>query len=275
MFERLPSSQVVHFDHRGTALTAFSISLHVTVAGALLVSSYLALPPISLPRLRPVLVTPIFFHPPVAGPRAPARGSRSGSSPGRATAVHPATGPQLQPPREELPPPEPAKPEEARADFPADPDSGAVAGSPDGAPDGDPEGLAGGACIGDDCDPDGPPGAGPGIKGLPGGRDLPAIQRPGILDVTEPVLIESSRIIPIYPELARRAGLPGRVILEAVVQPDGTVASVVVLRETPPRLGFGEAAEKAVSQWRYRPALQRGIPVAVYFTVVVQFELSR
>jgi TonB family protein len=65
------------------------------------------------------------------------------------------------------------------------------------------------------------------------------------------------------------------VILEAIIQIDGTVASVRVLRETPPHVGFGEAAKAAVERWRYRPGTQEDRPVAVYFTVIVDFALAR
>ena len=56
---------------------------------------------------------------------------------------------------------------------------------------------------------------------------------------------------------------------------DGTVASVTILREAPPRLGFAESAADAVARWRYRPGTQYGRPVTVTFTVTVDFLLSR
>jgi len=53
------------------------------------------------------------------------------------------------------------------------------------------------------------------------------------------------------------------------------VASVTILREAPPRLGFAESAADAVARWRYRPGTQYGRPVTVTFTVTVDFLLSR
>jgi protein TonB len=98
---------------------------------------------------------------------------------------------------------------------------------------------------------------------------------PGIGDVTEPVIDESSRVLPRYPEVARRAGVEGQVILQAVIRADGSVGSLLVLRETPSRIGFGSAALEAVSKWRYRPGTQRGRAVTVQVTITVQFTLSR
>lgn len=96
----------------------------------------------------------------------------------------------------------------------------------------------------------------------------------GVGDVSNPVLIEESKIDPEYPELARRARLEGNVILQAIVYKDGTVGEIEVLRCSRPNVGFEDAAVQAVKAWRYQPATQNGNPVDVYFTVVVQFELQ-
>jgi TonB family protein len=69
--------------------------------------------------------------------------------------------------------------------------------------------------------------------------------------------------------------MTGRVILHAVISPEGSVGSVRILSENPPQVGFGPAAVEAVSHWRYRPATQMGRPVAVQFTITVEFTLSR
>lgn len=95
----------------------------------------------------------------------------------------------------------------------------------------------------------------------------------GVGGVTQPQLIEMTKIKPEYPELARAARLDGDVILRAVIHADGTVGELDVLRCTRPGLGFEAAAIEAVAQWRYKPATQNGRPVDVYFTVRVEFTL--
>jgi TonB family protein len=273
MFERLPATQVSHLAPRDTVLAVFSFLIHASAAGTILIACWLALPDISLPRLRPVLVTPVFLMP--AGASAPKLGSRNPSAT-PAVAKAPISPPpeKIVPPREIPPLPE-EKAEAERQDEKIGTGDGADIGDPRGAPDGDSRGIPGGVCVGDDCDPNGPVGFGPGIKGAPAPDEPPEIQRPGFLDVTEPVLVESSKILPVYPELARRAGVTGQVILEAIIRTDGSVASLTILREAPSGVGFAEAARQAVSRWRYRPALQHGVPVAVYFTVTIEFTLSR
>ena len=270
MFERLPASHAHRLERRDPVLAALSLLLHLSVAGSLLLSSYLALPEISIPRLRPILSVPILFS--IPGAPAPRLGSREAAPPASATV-------RLRPPDPRTPPSQPkaipsALPEAEPDTATAGDGSAPGIGDPDGVPGGDPFGKKGATCVGEGCDPDGPIGPGPGLGGSGEAAEAP-IFRPGIDSVTEPVIIESSKVLPRYPEVARRAGVTGRVILEAVIQTDGTVASVQVLRETPSRLGFAEAAAEAVSHWRYRPGTQFGVPVAVYFTVIVDFTLSR
>lgn len=113
----------------------------------------------------------------------------------------------------------------------------------------------------------------------------------GIGDVTNPVLSPDSRTPPIYPKRARHEGVTGRSILQIVVRKDGTVGELLVLVtqlvfkdgshktiEQPhggdEDFGLGDASVQAVKSWRYRPATLDGHPVAVYFTVVVDFALD-
>ena len=96
---------------------------------------------------------------------------------------------------------------------------------------------------------------------------------PGAAGVTNPVLIEDTKVKPEYPELARVARLEGKVILQAIIHKDGAVSDITVLQSSRPNLGFEESATLAVRQWRYTPARQGDRPVDVYFTIVVDFEL--
>ena len=102
----------------------------------------------------------------------------------------------------------------------------------------------------------------------------PALPRiSGIGGVSDPELIVETRVEPAYPELARRARIEGRVVLQIVVRRDGTVGPIEVLGRPSASLGFVESAVAAVRQWRYHPATLDDRPVDVYVTVVVSFEL--
>jgi protein TonB len=108
--------------------------------------------------------------------------------------------------------------------------------------------------------PEPPPPGGPLLAGAEG--------------VTLPELIPESKLKPDYPELARVARIEGRVILQAIVLKNGSVGETEVLSCNRPGMGFEESAVDAVAQWRYKPAMQRGKAVDVYFTVRVDFELQ-
>jgi len=75
---------------------------------------------------------------------------------------------------------------------------------------------------------------------------------------------------PVYPELAKNAGVQGVVILEVTVGEDGAVSDARVLRSIPL---LDTAALDAVKQWRYEPTLLNGVARPVIMTVTVNFTL--
>ena len=77
-------------------------------------------------------------------------------------------------------------------------------------------------------------------------------------------------VAPIYPAIARAAGIEGTVILEAVIGTDGSVRELRVLRPVP---FLSDAALEAVRQWLFTPTRLNGEPVPVVMTVTVTFTL--
>jgi len=86
---------------------------------------------------------------------------------------------------------------------------------------------------------------------------------------TEPKLIKLFK--PIYPEIARQAGVEGMVILKIQIDEEGKVVNAIVLQG----LGAGcdEAAIAAAMQCRFTPAMQRDKPVKVWISYPVRFRL--
>lgn len=78
-----------------------------------------------------------------------------------------------------------------------------------------------------------------------------------------------SRVDPVYPDLARRAGIEGTVELEVSIDAAGKVADVEVVRGLP--LGMSDAAADAVRRWRFRPARSAAGPVASRKTIRIRF----
>lgn len=77
---------------------------------------------------------------------------------------------------------------------------------------------------------------------------------------------------PRFTEIARHARIEGYVVLQAVIDKEGSVRDLKVLK--PLTMGLSEEAVKAVSQWRYRPSTVGGRPVNVLLTVTVNFRLQ-
>jgi protein TonB len=75
-----------------------------------------------------------------------------------------------------------------------------------------------------------------------------------------------------YPPLARRQRIGGVVILRALIDENGTVQEVQVLRGVKPDLGLDAAATSAVREWRFRPATKGGVPVKVWKTITIPFQ---
>jgi TonB family protein len=75
-----------------------------------------------------------------------------------------------------------------------------------------------------------------------------------------------TKVAPVYPDEAGR--IQGVVLVQALVIEDGTVAECKVVKSIPM---LDEAAVACVRQWRFKPALTDGKPVAVWVAVPVRF----
>jgi TonB family protein len=79
--------------------------------------------------------------------------------------------------------------------------------------------------------------------------------------------------MPSYPPLAARQRVSGLVILQVLVDENGAVQEVKVLRGVKPNLGLDDAAANAVRGWRYKPATKNGVRVKVRITQPIPFTL--
>ena len=78
---------------------------------------------------------------------------------------------------------------------------------------------------------------------------------------------------PQYTAEAMRAKIQGIVLLEAVVQTDGTVGDVRVVKSLDPVFGLDQEALKAARQWRFVPGRRQGQPVPVLVSIELTFTL--
>lgn len=79
-----------------------------------------------------------------------------------------------------------------------------------------------------------------------------------------------SAVKPDYPVLAKQAKIQGTVVLDANISKDGTVESLKVVSGHPLLV---EAALESAKQYRYKPYMQNGEPVAMNTEIVVKFAL--
>jgi periplasmic protein TonB len=76
----------------------------------------------------------------------------------------------------------------------------------------------------------------------------------------------------VYPDMAKRAGVEGKVYINAFVDEHGNVTKAVVLKGI--GAGCDDAALKAVEETKFKPGKQRGKPVKVQVSVPVVFKLK-
>lgn len=78
------------------------------------------------------------------------------------------------------------------------------------------------------------------------------------------------RVPPSYPAEAREKGIQGTVIVKALVLKDGTVREA---HASEPLQYLDRAAEACVRQWRFKPAMNGSMRIAVWVGIPVKFTL--
>lgn len=92
-------------------------------------------------------------------------------------------------------------------------------------------------------------------------------------DMPEPIGgMEAIHANVIYPEIAKRAGVQGRVYVIAFVNDKGEVTKTEVLRGI--GAGCDEAAMNAVRKAKFIPGRQRGKPVNVRVSIPIRFQIT-
>lgn len=76
----------------------------------------------------------------------------------------------------------------------------------------------------------------------------------------------------VYPEIARRAGVQGRVFVKAFVDEAGNVFKTQLIKGI--GAGCDEAALAAVQQTKFKPGKQRGKPVKVQVSIPILFKIQ-
>jgi TonB family protein len=80
-----------------------------------------------------------------------------------------------------------------------------------------------------------------------------------------------TKVPPDYPADARQQGIEGTVLVQVLIGRDGLVKDTKVVKSNP---ALDAAAVTAVQQWRFKPAVTKGEPVAVWVAVPIGFHLK-
>ncbi len=256
MFEHSLVDLAAQKKRRSWLTLPFAIAIHLLVAGSVAFASYWNISDVPEPTMNVV-----FFESAAPAAAAGSAGNPAPKPPAPTPVDKPVVQTEIvQPPDipDELPPVDPG-PSDAMSDLVS-----TVVGIPDGSdvgvPGSDGPGVPGS---------DGPGNSGMGTVTLEQPVESQPIRVGGA--VTKPV--EIYRTAPRYTEPARRAGVQGMVVLEAIIDERGLVVDVKILRGLP--MGLDQSAAEAVQKWRYQPATLHGKPVKVYFTLTVNFTLQR
>jgi len=94
---------------------------------------------------------------------------------------------------------------------------------------------------------------------------VPCEKMPGFLDQKKPA----------YPEMARIAGITGKVFVSVLIGEDGHPLKAKVMKRIPADCDvFDAVAIKSVMESKYYPGIQNGSPIKVWFTVPIRFQLD-
>ncbi|MFQ5707045.1 MAG: energy transducer TonB [bacterium] len=77
-----------------------------------------------------------------------------------------------------------------------------------------------------------------------------------------------------YPELARKAGVEGLVVIGVLIDEHGNPVKTQILKESRVHIGFEEAARAAVMAVKWKPAKQRDRTVKVWVSIPIAFKLK-
>ncbi|MGQ9471303.1 MAG: TonB family protein [Candidatus Aminicenantales bacterium] len=123
----------------------------------------------------------------------------------------------------------------------------------------------------------------------PATENLPPAQK--LEETTASVAIKEGDLIPLdeidvqpraiktvepkYPPLAQQIGLEGSVLINALISENGDVIRTEILRGIKNGASLENAAEAAIRQWKFTPAMKNGVKVKVWKPIETRFRLKQ
>ncbi len=100
-------------------------------------------------------------------------------------------------------------------------------------------------------------GASEAASAAPGPQEMPQVKK---------------KVDPAYPEILKRAGIQGEVLIKAMINEDGKVEKAEAVKTSKPE--FAEASLAALKQWEFTPAQKDGKAVKAEVFVPFKFKLG-
>jgi protein TonB len=107
------------------------------------------------------------------------------------------------------------------------------------------------------------------IRTVPSGPEIEIVPYYKVEVKPQPISIPT----PQYPEIPRRAGIEGNAVVKALVDIDGSIAEVKILKSSGNQM-LDQAALIAAKNARFTPAKQRDKYVRVYVSIPIRFTLT-
>lgn len=121
------------------------------------------------------------------------------------------------------------------------------------------------------ADPTSPASVSPAPPAFVPGATLGTSQKPhGPVRISGGVMANNvvNKVEPVYPPDAKRAGVRGSVVFEAMIGKAGNIENLRVISGVPV---LATAAADAVRHWTYRPYKLNGEPIEVQTTITINF----
>ena len=106
--------------------------------------------------------------------------------------------------------------------------------------------------------------------GITSGDQFPEINEFVALDKMSELIYKEP---PVYPRLAQRAGIQGKVYGKALIDKDGLVREAVVIKSSESAL-LDKSARAAALKNKYKPGMFKGKPVACWVPFKVEFVME-
>jgi len=102
-------------------------------------------------------------------------------------------------------------------------------------------------------------------------EEAPDSSLPNKFFIAEVMPVAIKQVAPKYPDFVKKRGIEGKVWLQCVVDKNGNVGKIEVLKSVLPQLD--DEAKNALKKWKFEPAKSGGKPVAVWVKLPFEFKL--